>query len=124
MYCPKCGTLNHDAAVHCHKCQSAMWPVAPSPPRQSADTTENMVIRALIPVGRSGLAIAAGYLGLFALCGIPAPFALALGIVAVLDLKRHPEKHGMGRAIFAIVMGALGTIGLLAFILSGILAGK
>jgi len=39
-----------------------------------------------------------------------APVALILGILAVFDLKRHPEKHGMGRAVFAIIAGAIGSI--------------
>jgi hypothetical protein len=38
-----------------------------------------------------------------------APFALATGIVAVVDINRNPHKHGMGRAILGIVMGALGS---------------
>ena len=39
-----------------------------------------------------------------------APFALITGILAVLDIKKNPEKHGMGRAIFGIVMGTLFSI--------------
>ena len=66
-------------------------------------------MRMLLPVGRSGLAIAAGYVGLFAVLGVPAPFALLLGILAIIDIRKHPEKHGMGRAVFAIVMGVLGS---------------
>jgi hypothetical protein len=66
-------------------------------------------MRLLLPVGRSGLAIAAGYFGLFAVLGIPAPVALVLGILAIRDIKQNPKKHGMGRAVFAVVMGALGT---------------
>lgn len=65
----------------------------------------------LIPVGRSGWAIAAGYAGLFSVILIGAPFALIFGILAIRDIRRsrktdHP-KHGMGRAIFGIVMGSL-----------------
>lgn len=69
----------------------------------------------LLPVGRSGWAIAAGYLGLFAVLVVPAPLALITGIVAVQDIKSHPERHGMGRAIFGIVMGTLGSIALMIF---------
>ena len=61
-------------------------------------------IRMLLPVGRSGWAIASGYLALFSVLLIPAPFALGTGIVAVVEIQRHPKKHGMGRAIFGIVM--------------------
>lgn len=61
----------------------------------------------LLPVGRSGLAIAAGYAGLFALLVFPAPLALVLGLLAVRDLRLHPKKHGMGRAIHALIHGDL-----------------
>jgi hypothetical protein len=79
---------------------------------------DDPAMRLLLPVGRSWVAIAAGYAGLFAIICFPAPIALALGIWAVVDLKKHPDKHGMGRAIFGIVMGALGTIGLVVFLVS------
>ncbi len=64
-------------------------------------------MRMLLPVGRSFWAIAAGYLGLVSILVLPAPFALVAGILAILDIKKNPEKHGMGRAIFGIVMGGL-----------------
>jgi len=63
----------------------------------------------LLPVGRSGWAIAAGYLGLFSVLLVPGPLALLCGILAVRDIRRHPGKGGMGRAIFGILMGALAT---------------
>jgi hypothetical protein len=80
----------------------------------SQDIGQNAGIRLLLPVGRSGLAIAAGYLGLFAVLVIPAPLALAFGIFAVRDIRKSRQspkpKHGMGRAIFGIVMGSVFTI--------------
>ena len=76
---------------------------------------DNSIIRIVLPVGRSLWAIAAGYVGLFSVLLIPAPLALLLGVVAIVDIKRHPKKHGMGRAIFAVVMGVLFTV-LLAII--------
>jgi hypothetical protein len=79
---------------------------------------DSPVMRLLLPVGRSWIAIAAGYAGLCAILAFPAPIALALGIWALKDLKDHPEKHGKGRAIFGIVMGALGTVGLVAILLA------
>lgn len=79
-------------------------------------------MRLLLPVGRSPLSIIAGYLGLFSVLVIPAPFALLLGILAVMDIRRHPEKHGMGRAIFGIVMGGLVTLGVAVGILSAIIS--
>jgi membrane associated rhomboid family serine protease len=68
-------------------------------------------MRILLPVGRSGYAIAAGYLGLFAVLMTPAPLALIFGLLAIWDIcqsrgSSHP-KHGMDRAIFGVVMGTL-----------------
>jgi hypothetical protein len=80
------------------------------PPIPSTRLGDDGVMRLLLPVGRSGWAIAAGYLGLFSVLILPAPFALATGIVAVIRIRRDPHLHGMGRAIFGIVMGTLGTL--------------
>ena len=79
---------------------------------------DDATMRALLPVGRSGWAIAAGYLGLLSPLLIFAPFALLTGIVAVWDMRRHPEKHGMGRAILGIVMGGLVSAVLLVKLLT------
>src|SRR5438046_10353255 len=78
----------------------------------SSDLGDDAGIRMLLPVGRSGWAIAAGYLGLVSVLCVPAPFALLAGILAVREMRRNPKKHGMGRAVFGIVMGAVGTLGL------------
>jgi predicted acyltransferase len=114
MYCPSCGTLNDDNNFRCTKC-SAIIQVLPQTVVPS-DIGDNAAVRMLLPVGRSGLAIAAGYAGLFAFLVVPAPLALLLGILAVRDLKKNPKKHGMGRAVFGIITGALGT-GLLVWLL-------
>jgi len=70
-------------------------------------------MRMLLPVGRSGLAIAAGYLGLAAFVIFPGPLALIFGILAIRDIKKSQKtdspKHGMGRAIFGLVMGLITT---------------
>jgi uncharacterized membrane protein HdeD (DUF308 family) len=72
----------------------------------------------LLPVGRSPLAIAAGYLGLLSVTCVFAPFALVTGVLAIVHMRRNPRKHGMGRAVFGIVMGAIFTVvGLVALIL-------
>ena len=74
-------------------------------------------MRLLLPVGRSGWAIAAGYLGLFALVIIPAPLALIVSIIAIRDIRKSSNtatpKHGMGRAIFGLIVGFIGTVVLL-----------
>jgi hypothetical protein len=74
-------------------------------------------VRMLLPVGRSLWAIAAGYAGLFAVLFFPAPIALVLGVIAVRHLRRHPDQHGMGRAIFAIVMGTVFSIPLVILLI-------
>ncbi len=79
------------------------------------DPGDDPAIRMLLPVGRSLWAIAAGYAGLFAFLFFPAPIALVLGLVALRDLKRHPEKLGMGRAIFGVATGAIFTLLLVGF---------
>ena len=76
--------------------------IVPEPP----ELGQSALARAMIPVGLSGWAIAAGYLGLFAVLLVPAPFALLAGILGVRAIRRDPKKHGMFRAIFGIVMGA------------------
>jgi hypothetical protein len=78
------------------------------PPSMSDDPA----MRMLLPVGRSGWAIAAGYLGLLSLLGIFGPPALICGILALRDIRQHPEKHGLGRAWFGIVLGSLGSLAL------------
>jgi hypothetical protein len=74
---------------------------------------EDALVRALLPVGRSPMAIIAGYLGLVSILLIPAPFALITGILAVMDIRKNPKTHGMGRAIFGIVIGGIFTLVLL-----------
>jgi len=83
----------------------------PPPP----DLGQNAGMRMLMPVGRSGLAIAAGYLGLFSFLVIPAPLALIISIFAIRDIKSDHKKHGMGRAVFGLIMGILGSIALVIF---------
>jgi hypothetical protein len=80
----------------------------------SAPPERNRSMEALLPVNRTGLAIAAGYAGLFSMLLIFAPIALVLGILALIDLTKKPDVGGRGRAWFGVVAGALGTLGLIA----------
>ena len=90
-------------------------PMLPPPPpnlKGDAETDddnlgEDAVMRMILPVGRSVWAIVSGYLGLISVLMIPAPFAIVTGIVAILEIRKNPKKHGMGRAIFGIVMGTI-----------------
>jgi hypothetical protein len=110
MYCRNCGFYLGDTPTICRRCG---WnPTAPAPVvvhAQAPSIEQDAGMRFLLPVGRSAWAIAAGYAGLFAVLAFPAPVALVLGIVAVRDIRSHPDRHGMGRAVFGIVMGSLGT---------------
>jgi uncharacterized protein (DUF983 family) len=115
MYCPKCGTQNDDNAFRCIKCSDIIQPIPIQ--YQLKDIDDNPAMRMILPIGRSGLAIAAGYAGLFSVLVFPAPIALILGILAVVDIRRHPKKHGMGRAIFAIIIGGFFTVGTVLLIL-------
>lgn len=103
MYCSNCGTQITLRSPFCSRCGTRI--VRPAP----QDLGESATIRALLPVGRSGLAIAAGYLGIFSIVLLPAPLVVLFGILAVRDIRKNPKKHGMGRAVFGIVMGVIGT---------------
>lgn len=61
------------------------------------------------PLRADPWAVLAGYLGLFSFILIAAPFSLAVAIIALKSLKKHPERTGKGRAWFGLVMGVLGT---------------
>lgn len=94
----------------------------PMPPSQQPDIGQSAGMRALLPVGRSAWAIASGYLGLFAVLLLPAPLALITGILAVRDIRKSQmsanPKHGMGRAVFGIIMGGLFTVLLILMIIA------
>lgn len=96
------------------------------PPIPSGGIGDDAGMRLLIPVGRSGWAIAAGYLGLFSLVLIPAPISLMVSVIAIREIRRSTGtakvKHGMGRAVFGLVMGILGTLALGAIIVASLLA--
>lgn len=130
MYCRNCGANLGDAPVACGRCgwvvpsqHAAAIPVATLVPERQYDIGQDSGMRLLLPVGRSGWAIAAGYAGLFAVLMFPAPLAVLFAILAINDIKKHPEKHGMGRAIFGLIIGVLGSIGLVAMIIGLLTSG-
>lgn len=86
-------------------------PVINKKSKNSSETDAAM--RILLPVNRSGYSIAAGYLGLISILLTPAPFALLFGFLGMRDIKNNDDKHGMGRAIFGIAMGAIFSLLLL-----------
>lgn len=93
-------------------------PAIPKPQMNYAPVDGNQdPMRFLAPIHASGWSVAAGYLGLFAVTLVLAPFAIGAGIMALRDLKAHPHKTGKGRAIFGLGMGVLCTFALLFLIL-------
>lgn len=105
-FCRGCGKQVHSEAVSCPHCGIVLRRV---PLSSSSDGMEF-----LLPVGRSGWAIAAGYLALFSVLAFPAPFAIFCGVMGLRDIARNPEKTGKPRAIFGIIMGG----GMLVLIIS------
>ena len=97
---------------------ASIYPFAPYFAPACASMADDAAMRWVLPVGRSPWAIAAGYLGLFSILLVFAPFAIITGVVGIREIHRNPHLHGMGRAIFGIVAGTLGVIALLALALS------
>lgn len=84
-------------------------PVPPRPPAaapQPRPMAPNGCLAMVIPIGRSGWAILAGYLGLVSVLLLPAPFAIWCGILAIRDIKQNPMKLGLVRAWFGIIAGS------------------
>ena len=107
MFCENCGTkILSEKASYCENCGQFLLA---SPVE---DITQDPMMRTFLPVGRSLWAIAAGYLALFSVLCIPAPFALICGIIAVRDIKKNPKKIGMVRAWLGIVLGSIFSIAL------------
>ena len=87
------------------------WDEGERPRRRRRSEPENdPALKFVVPLNTSALAIVAGYLGLLSVLCFPAPFALLLGVLALQHLKKNPKLDGKGRAIFAIVMGAIFTV--------------
>ncbi len=105
--CPICGELIAAEAVDCPYCGSYLGEGGRMEGEAGADGTLSW----LVPVGRSGWAIASGYLGLFSilpLIGLPFGLgAVITGILAIRSIQQHSKLTGLGRAWFGIIMGSL-----------------
>lgn len=83
----------------------------PQPHRQyAAPNPKDDPMRFVIPVNPSGLALAAGYLGIFAMTGVVAPIAIIFGYLGIRDCQNNPTKTGIGRAWFGLVAGVIFTL--------------
>ena len=77
----------------------------------------------ILPVGRSWQSIVAGYVAIVAMFLWPlGPVALGLGIWALAKAQRG--GHGRGRAVFAIVVGVLATVGTVWAASTGFFSGR
>lgn len=95
-------------------------PAAPSVPPAPAGqpSAPNSFVALLVPLGRSGWSILAGYLGLFSVLVLPAPFAILCGVLAIKDIRKNPHKLGLVRAWFGIIAGSIGLITLFFLIVA------
>ncbi|MDX1946468.1 MAG: DUF4190 domain-containing protein [Pirellulaceae bacterium] len=95
-------------------------PFAPGQFRPAGgDIGDDPAMRWVLPVGQSFWAIASGYLGLLSLafCFL-GPFAVLTGIVAIREMRANPRMSGWGRAIVGIVLGSIGSLFLVGFIIA------
>lgn len=113
MFCIYCGAKFDPYATACLSCgqERAKAPASPrsamaTPPVVAQDPT----LRWLLPVGRSGFAIAAGYLAILGFLPGAGALAAIFGWLGLRDIARHPEKGGKGRAWLGIVLGGLLTL--------------
>ena len=132
--CPHCGKATSVGEEYagmtgpCASCgKTVIIPGSANPfadgPAPPPDIGQDPAMRMLLPVGRSPWAIVAGYFGLLSILGFPAPIAIIVAAIAIRDIRLHPEKHGMGRAVFGLIMGLLFTglmvVGIVGILLQG-----
>lgn len=91
---------------------------APAFSPQPRPAAPNGCLALVVPVGRSGWAIAAGYFGLLSILILPAPLAIWFGVLAIRDIKKNPEKLGIVRAWFGILAGSFAILLLVIGVLS------
>ena len=114
---PSAGYAPH-AGFAGYAAQPAVTSWQPAPDRPGAHPTD--ALHWIAPVGRSWQSIVAGYVGLFSLLLWPlGVVAIGLGFWALRVGRRG--GHGRGRAVFAIIAGALGVAAMVLVLVSGAL---
>ena len=130
--CQHCGTQPVDDATQCPRCGAAIrrstnpfadqplpTPNGPAyyPPHPLPNTMDDPAMSWVIPVHNPVLAVISSYCGLIGLgCPILGPVAVITGILAVQQIRKTPGLTGMGRSIFGIVSGVIGSLVLLIVI--------
>jgi hypothetical protein len=93
----------------------AAAPIAPQP----APVNDDKLLEYVLPINRSGFAIAAGYLAFFNLLIITAPvtgtLSILFGVLGLRNIKQHPGRLGKGRAWFGIISGGIALFILILF---------
>lgn len=121
--CPSCGELNDANNYRCVYCDDLLHPEEAAPPPSAVDSS----LETLIPY-RNAYALAAYYLGVFALIPcvglILAVLAIIFGALGLRAAREHPQTKGKGHAIAGIVLGILVLLGhIVAFIAIAALSG-
>lgn len=115
MYCPKCGTENHDNNYKCIKCGQILQPV-----KQTVIVESEDGINKLIPY-RNPTALTSYYIGLLAIIPILGIVlgiaALILGLMGLRSARKNPEVRGKIHAWVGIIIGGFFGFGYLALVL-------
>lgn len=106
MFCSHCGTKISENSNICYRCGH---PVESGSQGNAVDR-EAATLRWCVPLGRSGWAIAAGYLGLLSFIPFIGVMAIICGFLGLLSIAKDPQKLGKGRAWFGVISGAGFTI--------------
>ncbi len=106
--CKFCGEEILSVAIKCKHCKSVLDEFDRN--NTSDNDLTNSFLRFLVPVGRSGFSITAGYLGLFFFIPFAGLFAIIFGFLGINARKLDKNKKGLGRAYFGIIMGVLSSI--------------
>lgn len=83
--------------------------------QQPTSSGDDGALNLLLPLGpQSGWAIASGYLGILALAPVLAlitgPLSITFAVLGMRDLRRNPQKRGLGRCITGIVLSSIGLV--------------